>query len=393
MSLFESASLVVTPNGTKASKLYSVKPADGSGDMTVTRATTATRVNASGIIESVATNVPRLDYTGSTCPSILIEPQRTNLLLNSVLAGTGSLPTSWSFATTSTGSSAPIASTISTIGQAYTFITSASRQAFSQSFNYVSGTTYCLSIYVENVEGTIAVNQVVNLFGTGTQTFYKGNELITSTTPVVSGSRYTSVLVCTANITSTVRIGNGCVANSTGTIRLSMPQFEAGSNATSYIPTTTASVTRNTDVISKTGISSLIGQTEGTIFLDTKYSSSASTSLRSFKVFGLSDEIGLALNSGNLVRTFVNGASDTITTAPKTDLRIKIAFAYNNSGVVLFVNGVQYALPNGGSQIITSLDSISFSGLGSQLQQANINSEILFKTRLTNAELATLTTL
>jgi len=31
------------------------------------------------LIESVATNVPRLDYTNATCPSILVEPQRTNL--------------------------------------------------------------------------------------------------------------------------------------------------------------------------------------------------------------------------------------------------------------------------------------------------------------------------
>ena len=42
MSLFESASLVVTPNGTKASKLYAIKPTDGSGDLSVVRATTAT---------------------------------------------------------------------------------------------------------------------------------------------------------------------------------------------------------------------------------------------------------------------------------------------------------------------------------------------------------------
>ena len=45
MSLLDKASLVITPNATKASKLYSVIPSDGSGDMTVVRATTATRVN------------------------------------------------------------------------------------------------------------------------------------------------------------------------------------------------------------------------------------------------------------------------------------------------------------------------------------------------------------
>ena len=45
-------------------------------------------------------------------------------------------------------------------------------------------------------------------------------------------------------------------------------QLEIGASyATSYIPTTTASVTRNQDVCSNTGISSLIGQQEGTMFV------------------------------------------------------------------------------------------------------------------------------
>ena len=45
-------------------------------------------------------------------------------------------------------------------------------------------------------------------------------------------------------------------------------QLEAGSNATSYIPTTTAAVPRNADVISKTGVTTLIGQTEGTMYFE-----------------------------------------------------------------------------------------------------------------------------
>jgi hypothetical protein len=54
--------------------------------MTVTRATTATRVDENDLVSSVASNVPRIDYTGGGCPSILLEPQRTNIVLNS---GTG----------------------------------------------------------------------------------------------------------------------------------------------------------------------------------------------------------------------------------------------------------------------------------------------------------------
>ena len=81
MSLLSQASLVVTPNAFKASppKLYSVIPSDGSGDMTSARATTATRVNENGLIETVASNVPRIDYTSGEA-SILLEPQRTNLI-------------------------------------------------------------------------------------------------------------------------------------------------------------------------------------------------------------------------------------------------------------------------------------------------------------------------
>ena len=80
MALFDDASLVTTPNGYKAGTLYSIKPTSGAGDMTVVRATTATRVNSAGLIESVANNVPRLDYSNGTCPCLLVEPQRTNLL-------------------------------------------------------------------------------------------------------------------------------------------------------------------------------------------------------------------------------------------------------------------------------------------------------------------------
>lgn len=80
MSAIDDAYLIVTPNGYKASKLYALKPYDGSGDLTWTRNTTSTRVNSSGLIEVVSNNVPRLDYTNVSCPCILVEPQRTNLV-------------------------------------------------------------------------------------------------------------------------------------------------------------------------------------------------------------------------------------------------------------------------------------------------------------------------
>ena len=77
--------LALIPSGVKAGKLYSVLPTNGDGDFTTTRNTVATRVNENGLIEEVASNVPRLDYSDGTCPSLLLEPTATNLIVYSEL--------------------------------------------------------------------------------------------------------------------------------------------------------------------------------------------------------------------------------------------------------------------------------------------------------------------
>jgi hypothetical protein len=59
MSLLYDASLIITPTAYKESKLYALKPQSGLGDMTVTRATTATRVNSDGLVELVPYNLLR----------------------------------------------------------------------------------------------------------------------------------------------------------------------------------------------------------------------------------------------------------------------------------------------------------------------------------------------
>jgi len=72
--------LLLVPNRYKSGVLYSQLPESGAGDFAVVRATTAYRVNASGILESVASGVPRLDFGVSGCPALLVEASGTNLL-------------------------------------------------------------------------------------------------------------------------------------------------------------------------------------------------------------------------------------------------------------------------------------------------------------------------
>lgn len=89
MSILDKATLLVTPNAYKTSKIYSIIPSDGSGDFSFSRASNATIINSTGQYEIVGTNMPRIDYDFSGgCPTILLEPQRTNLFRDSEPATT-----------------------------------------------------------------------------------------------------------------------------------------------------------------------------------------------------------------------------------------------------------------------------------------------------------------
>ena len=56
-SFYTDASLVMIPSGYKDQKVYCAKPVDGSADLTFSRASNATRVNSSGLVEKVRTNL------------------------------------------------------------------------------------------------------------------------------------------------------------------------------------------------------------------------------------------------------------------------------------------------------------------------------------------------
>jgi len=78
MSLADDAKLLLIPTAYNTSKVYSVFPTDGDGDFTYTRSGDASRVNPGVLIETVGTNIPRIDHTGGGCPSLLLEAERTN---------------------------------------------------------------------------------------------------------------------------------------------------------------------------------------------------------------------------------------------------------------------------------------------------------------------------
>jgi hypothetical protein len=383
MSLLDTASLVVTPNGTKASKLYSVVPSDGSGDLSVTRATTATRVNSSGLIESVASNVPRLDYTNGSCPSILVEPQRTNLFTYSQ-DFSNSAWTKVDIQTETTGITDPANGTTGV--RLIPFVGFNSN--VSTTISTIIGTAYTVTVWIKGTaNGTINFNH-------GGISLAPQNNI--SYTTQWQKFQYNF----TADSVTTLILFGGFFSWSAGqNVDFTFAQIEAGSYATSYIPTTSASVTRNADVISKTGISSLIGQTEGTMFLDVK----AQLNNADEQDFSISDgttnnRAFIRLASTGVIRAigvFAGSTEFNIGSTPyTTGTRYKIALSYKNNDVVLYINGTNVASTNT-TTISGTLSRLGFDVFtnGAQTIVSPINSASIWKTRLTNTQLAQLTTI
>jgi hypothetical protein len=390
MSLLDTASLIVTPNGYKEGTLYSVIPSDGSGDMSVVRATTATRVNSAGLIESVANNIPRLDYSNGTCPSLLVEPQRTNLLAYSEQFDNLSYWTTYNASITANTTISPsgiqnadtITPSATTGGDVYRLITL--NGTYTATCYFKSGTATTARIGYSN--GDLGVYNLTN------QTIVTTGS-VTATIEDAGNGWYR------CSLTTTITAGAYVAYSSNGTtgqtIHLWGAQLELASYATSYIPTTSASVTRNADVISKTGISSLIGQTEGTMFLDVDFTEVSDYNGWFMKDVANFDTFAFIQRetSGIIaVGYYGSGALQArIETAPSQPIgRYKIGFGYKNNDFVLYINGTQIGIDTSGSVsgLMNFLDA-HYSSTGSTLQ----NAIALWKTRLTNTQLAQLTTI
>ena len=422
-------SLLIVPARFKSGKLYSQIPTSGAGDFTVTRATTATRVNASGLIESVASGIPRLDYFSSDgavgCPALLVEPAATNTLSGSV-----SLDTGWTITadtTVTSGITSPSGSTNATLFQASSFSSRVRQVA-----TLTSGTTYTFSCFGKF--GALSSGFSLNVFdenaasyGSGVcQAFNLNEGTLGASGTIGAGFTLQSVgmedygngwyrcrMTVLMGYTPTAprvgfRIGTQITGRpssvASGTVNAWGAQLETGTVPTSYIPTTTATVTRNADVVSVSGaVSGSIGQTEGTIYAEVDARSFASSLQRriiSLRVDGsnvLSLEMNVAGNGFDFIAAS-GGVSVTASASGITTGIYKIAVGYNSvaSGTALYVNGIlrdtkTIAIPNL-SAAVFGLGVRADGAAGTQLN-GRILDGALYTTRLSNAELASLTSL
>ena len=408
-------SLLIVPARFKTGKLYSQIPTSGAGDFTVTRNTEARRFDSAGLVASVASGIPRLDYYTSGgvtgCPALLVEPAATNLLLQSE---------AWNvspWVATSGSQGATVSGNVTTSPDGTTNADKLIEAAVTgnhfclQSLTLTSGTTYTASFFVKASERTRG-----RLRTSGSGVYWDLEFNLTSGT-VTGGTNpfiqnfgngwYRIGATFTANQASNNFIlflidasGNSSyTGNGTNGLFVWGAQLETGSVATSYIPTTTGTGSRSADVVSVSGaVSGSIGQTEGTIYAEVDLSNFSTTTQAILHLFENNQNmIGIqAIRSGgnNLLQVyaFVAGSLvvDITYTIPAAGI-YKIAFGYKLNDYRLFVNSVDRGSDSTAGVPITS--QVLLGHYGGQIQFNNrIRAVALYTTRLTNQQLQLLTT-
>ena len=350
------------------------------------RASSGTVVNKDGLIETVGSGEPRIDFKDNTKGALKLEPTRNNLVKSSGDISTQS--TYWSSnqggtsvqnATTSPDGS-NTASQINTFGQQYGGITQGSIS--------VSNTEYTYSIYLKAKNGTPNIRLI---FFDGA-TFHSSDFTISS-----EWERYDYKFTPVAG---TFQIYITCPYVETSFYTWGA-QLEQGNYATSYIPTSGQAngVTRVADSCSQTLPDGVIGQTEGTLFAEFEYFGNTSGALEISPIYIGTGTYATAIYAdiyqGKLYAVCFNSGVNqaSINCGVLSVGTHKVAIGYSNNDIVIYLDGLL-----GGSETSATIPECNRVYLGtvgtSTSVQKYTQSEVkLYNTRLSNSELASLTTI
>lgn len=402
---------------------------------TFTRASSGTFVGSDGLIQTAATNIPRFDHTSAgVCRGLLIEESRTNVALysgalvtntgwsgnlTSVASGTGpDGNTAYELAETTTNTIQSVANTGGTSGA-------------TQATSVTSGVTYTGSIFVKKVTGSVDWIQITHGGAGFGSSQYANINLSNGTIGNSSGGTarvetysngwYRVSWTCAA--TATVLTNNvivGCIQNTNGTTRLpsysgstsnkflaAMAQFETGSFATSYIPTTTSALARSADVCSITGaaFTGFYNQLEGSFTTSQVFNAPAAFT-QGQAIWDVNDttannrtrSVRNATNGFPLLGNTIVGSTDVLligSTVMSTGVATKLANGIKKNDFIFYLNNVLQGIDTVATMQATpttlTIGDVSI-GVGIK---APINGTIAYlryyRKRLPNAKLAQLT--
>ena len=384
IDIWKQASLVMLPSAVKEDTLYSVKPFE-SGKFLVTRADTATRVNADGYLELVMPDVARIDYTDGDAV-VLTEPERTNLIEDPITLDDVGGYWTLSGATSSGGFSSP---SVDYPTDAFKLVESAvSEQHYiiRTTTGLTSTGTYSLSVYAKADERSwISLIEVVSAEGVyfdlenGTTGTIIGTPNSYSITEIVNGWYRCDINIDIPATTAgfRVRLSDGddnsnYLGDGTSGLYIRGAQLEEGSYPTSltYRGVEGSAVTRSADVVNGAGSASTFS---GALVSGVLYAEMASMS----DDFSNAEQLSISDGSGQnaiviyYATTNITGYSiiagtvdlnNTYAPTEVTDFH-KIAIRWDASNIDLWVDGVERAtvVNTGGSFTANPLDRVNFS--------------------------------
>ena len=376
MSLADQASLLLIPTGYKSQKVYSIFPTDGDGDFDFSRSSSATRIAKNGLITTVAANVPRLEYplidgVVNGCPSLLLEPQRTNLVTYSEDFS----DSSW----TKSNVSITVNSTTSPDGllngSLMTITGGTADQRISDNVAY-SGTNV-FSVFAKANDSkwlSLRIGSIANKWFDLENGFLGGSTITTafvdSFIEDFGNGWYRCGIIFTDSSTTNTRIypaeNDLDITHTSGSVYIYGAQAESSSSyATSYIPTNGTTVTRLAETCNGAGDSATFNDSEGVLmaeisgFVDTDdyrmISLNAGNSSNTLFV-------GLRNDTGNAYFFLISGGiaqATYISDVNATNTNVKLAVKYKENDVSFYVNGFELYTDNTAT-MISGLNQLEF---------------------------------
>jgi hypothetical protein len=339
--------------GVKAGTLYSII----GPDLDVTRGTVKNRVNRAGVLSEVASGVPATDFAGGVLRGTTVEPSAVNLALRSEEFDNGF----WSIQRGTITPNITVAPSGTLTADLFVEDTqTGEHRFFSGSVAYSPSASNTISVFAKAKErdefqlaawnSSTGQTDLISTFNLSTKTATNGGVI-----DELLNGWFRCILSFTQSVSTgyLVRLSNGSSISYTGDGVSGMyfwgAQVETGSVATSYIKTEGSAQTRNADVITKTGLGSVLPQTEGWVYAD--YNALLRAGMQS-TVFCIDDNNGtsinnrheLAINSiGNLRYQVVSNGMLQVDITPSgnttnQDSRVLLTFA--NQSFKLFRNGL-----------------------------------------------------
>lgn len=384
--IYQKASLVQIPSGYKSGTLYSVVPNTADGDFTVTGDPEgeATRVNKDGLIESVAADVPRLNYdpTNPQDPHLLLEPSRTNNILqsNDPSGANWTDPLSrWTLLSDTT--TAPDGGTVRIIE-----LTESGGSLIRLTGFSIAAGTYTVSFYIKDIDGNLTGGNVdIGDEGSGAPSPAFGD---------VGSDWVRATRTITTTTTKTYIDLQPTFSGSTNKVAIWGVQLEAGSYATSLIPTT-AAVTRTADACGDAGNGTII-KAEGGLFVD--FTTSNTDNFKRISITDASDSnnnIFIQLLGTSFAVQVVSVGTTVYSWSFSVTLsdRHKLALRYKDGDSQLYYNGTQQTATTTSGTWFTDglLDTFSLNQGSFFNFYGEIYQTMLFKEALSDSELQTLT--